>query len=112
MFFSAEYLSNPGAKEILMHEPASIRRLLIVEPCEECLRLIPGLRIAGWEVDTCALESAVSRPCDVGLIRLMPRHFEQPQLIKDLITRSHTEWIAVLTADDLRRELIGDFVCE
>ncbi len=95
-----------------MHEPASIRRLLIVEPCEECLRLIPGLRIAGWEVDACALEAAVSRPCDVGLIRLMPQHFEQPQLIKDLITRSNTEWIAVLTADDLRRDLIGDFVCE
>jgi DNA-binding NtrC family response regulator len=95
-----------------MHELASIRRLLIVEPCDECLRLIPGLRVAGWEVDSCTLESAASRPCDVGLIRLMPQHFEQPQLIKELITRSNTEWIAVLTADDLRRELIGDFVCE
>jgi len=63
-------------------------------------------------VDSCALESAASHPCDVGLIRLMPQHFEQPQLIKELITRSNTEWIAVLTADDLRRELIGDFVCE
>jgi DNA-binding NtrC family response regulator len=95
-----------------MHELASIRRLLIVEPCDECLRLIPGLRVAGWEVDSCTLESAAFRPCDVGLIRLMPQHFEQPQLIKELITRSNTEWIAVLTADDLRRELIGDFVCE
>jgi DNA-binding NtrC family response regulator len=95
-----------------MHELASIRRLLIVEPCDECLRLIPGLRVAGWEVDSCTLESAASRPCDVGLIRLMPQHFEQPQLIKELITRSNTEWIAVLTADDLRREFIGDFVCE
>jgi DNA-binding NtrC family response regulator len=95
-----------------MHELASIRRLLIVEPCDECLRLIPGLRVAGWEVDSCTLESAASRPCNVGLIRLMPQHFEQPQLIKELITRSNTEWIAVLTADDLRRELIGDFVCE
>jgi DNA-binding NtrC family response regulator len=95
-----------------MHELASIRRLLIVEPCDECLRLIPGLRVAGWEVDSCTLESAASRPCDVGLIRLMPQHLEQPQLIKELITRSNTEWIAVLTADDLRRELIGDFVCE
>jgi DNA-binding NtrC family response regulator len=103
---------NPGAKEIHMHELASIRRLLIVEPCEECLQLIPGLRIAGWEVDNCTLESAGSRSCDVGLIRLMPEHFEHPEVVKDLITRSNTEWIAVLTADDLRRELIGDFVCE
>ncbi|MFJ3486952.1 sigma-54-dependent transcriptional regulator [Pseudomonas sp. NPDC090202] len=95
-----------------MHETASIRRLLIVEPCDECLRLIPGLRIAGWEVDSCTLESAAARPCDVGLIRLMPQHFDHPEVVKDLITRSNTEWIAVLTADDLRRELIGDFVCE
>jgi len=95
-----------------MHELASIRRLLIVEPCEECLQLIPGLRIAGWEVDSCTLESVGSRPFDVGLIRLMPEHFEHPEVVKGLITRSNTEWIAVLTADDLRRELIGDFVCE
>ncbi|RAU48056.1 MULTISPECIES: sigma-54 dependent transcriptional regulator [unclassified Pseudomonas] len=95
-----------------MHELASVRRLLIVEPCEDCLRLIPGLRIAGWEVDTCGLDEALSHPCDVGLIRLLPQHFDQPQRIKDLITRSQTEWIAVLTADDLRRESIGDFVCE
>ena len=95
-----------------MHELASIRRLLIVEPCDECLRLIPGLRAAGWEVDSCALDQAASRSCDVGLIRLLPQHLDQPQVIKDLITRSNTEWIAALSADDLRRELIGDFVCE
>ncbi|WP_296261439.1 MULTISPECIES: sigma-54-dependent transcriptional regulator [unclassified Pseudomonas] len=95
-----------------MHELASTRRLLIVEPCEESLSLIPGLRIAGWQVDSCSLQAAASYPCDVGLIRLMPHHLEHPQVIKDLIGRSHTEWIAVLTADDLRRELIGDFVCE
>jgi DNA-binding NtrC family response regulator len=95
-----------------MHELASIRRLLIVDPCEECLHLVPALRTAGWEVDSCTLESAASRPCDVGLIRLMPQHFEHPELVKDLITRSNTEWIAVLAPDDLRREKIGDFVCE
>jgi len=95
-----------------MHELAPTRRLLIVEPCEESLRLIPGLRAAGWEVDSCTLQSAASRPCDVGLIRLMPQHFEHPEVVKDLITRSNTEWIAVLTPDDLRRDKIGDFVCE
>jgi DNA-binding NtrC family response regulator len=42
----------------------------------------------------------------------MPQHFEHPDLVKELITRSNTEWIAVLTPDDLRREKIGDFVCE
>ncbi|MCF7544698.1 sigma-54 dependent transcriptional regulator [Pseudomonas sp. P2647] len=95
-----------------MHDLASIRRLLIVEPCEECLRLVPGLRIAGWDVDSCTLEEAALRPCDVGLIRLLPEHFEHPEVVKSLISRSNTEWIAVLTSEDLRREHIGDFVCE
>ncbi|MBD8600677.1 sigma-54-dependent Fis family transcriptional regulator [Pseudomonas sp. CFBP 8772] len=95
-----------------MHDLASIRRLLIVEPCEECLQLVPGLRIAGWDVDSCTLEEAALRPCDVGLIRLLPEHFEHPEVVKSLISRSNTEWIAVLTSEDLRREHIGDFVCE
>ncbi|TDV56853.1 DNA-binding NtrC family response regulator [Pseudomonas graminis] len=95
-----------------MHDLASIRRLLIVEPCEECLQLVPGLRIAGWDVDSCTLEEAALRPCDVGLIRLLPEHFEHPGVVKSLISRSNTEWIAVLSSEVLRREHIGDFVCE
>lgn len=95
-----------------MHDLASIRRLLIVEPSEECLQLIPGLRIAGWDIDTCALEEVAMRPCDVGLICLLPEHFDQPEGVRSLISRSNTEWIAVLTREDLRREHIGDFVCE
>jgi DNA-binding NtrC family response regulator len=95
-----------------MHDLASIRRLLIVEPCEECLQLVPGLRIAGWDVDSCTLDEAALRPCDVGLIRLLPEHFEHPEVVKALISRSNTEWIAVLASEDLRREHIGDFVCE
>jgi len=95
-----------------MHESASPRRLLIVDPCDDCHRLIPVLRAAGWDVDSSTLESAANRTCDVGLIRLLPHHFEHPELVKELITRSNTEWIAVLTPDDLRREKIGDFVCE
>jgi DNA-binding NtrC family response regulator len=96
-----------------MHESAPpLRRLLIVDPCDDCHQLIPVLRAAGWDVDSSTVEAAVSRSCDVGLIRLMPYHFEHPEVVKDLITRSHTEWIAVLSPDDLRREKIGDFVCE
>lgn len=100
-----------------MHETGTPRRLLIVDPCDDCHQLIPALRLAGWSVDSNTLEAAVSdaslgRNCDVGLIRLMPQHFEHPDLVRELITRSNTEWIAVLSPDDLRREKIGDFVCE
>ncbi|GAB7530617.1 sigma-54 dependent transcriptional regulator [Pseudomonas sp. 3A(2025)] len=95
-----------------MPETAPSRRLLIVDPCDDCHQLIPVLHAAGWDVDSSSLESALNLGCDVGLIRLMPYHFEHPEMVRELITRSNTEWIAVLTPDDLRREKIGDFVCE
>ncbi|KPY37956.1 Sigma-54 dependent transcription regulator [Pseudomonas syringae pv. primulae] len=95
-----------------MHESAPTRRLLIVDPCDDCHQLIPVLHAVGWAVDSSTLESALNLSCDVGLIRLMPDHFEHPEMVKELITRTNTQWIAVLAPDDLRREKIGDFVCE
>jgi DNA-binding NtrC family response regulator len=95
-----------------MLESAQLRRLLVVDPCDDCHRLIPVLREAGWAVDSCTLESAADRSCDVGLLRLMPYHIEHPEAVKELIARSHTEWIAVLSPEDLRRQKFGDFVCE
>ncbi|MCF5709526.1 AAA domain-containing protein [Pseudomonas syringae] len=95
-----------------MHESAPSRRLLIVDPCDDCHQLTPVLHAAGWTVDSSSLESALNLSCDVGLIRLMPDHFEHPEVVMELITRTNTQWIAVLSPDDLRREKIGDFVCE
>ncbi|MEB0040619.1 MULTISPECIES: sigma-54 dependent transcriptional regulator [unclassified Pseudomonas] len=95
-----------------MQESAPLRRLLVVDPCDDCHRLIPALRDAGWGVDSSTLELAVERSCDVGLLRLLPYHVEHPEAVKDLITRSHTEWIAVVSPEDLRRQQFGDFVCE
>lgn len=95
-----------------MYEAAQTRRLLIVDPSDDCHQLIPVLQTAGWAVDSNTLEAALNQRCDVGLIRLMPEHFEHPEMVKELITRSNTQWIAVLAPNDLRREKIGDFVCE
>ena len=92
-----------------MHEAAQTRRLLIVDPSDDCHQLIPVLQAAGWAVDSNTLEAALNQRCDVGLIRLMPEHFEHPEAVKELITRSNTQWIAVLAPNDLRREKIGDF---
>jgi len=88
------------------------RRLLVVDPCDDCHRLLPGLRTIGWDVDSCDLESARERSCDVGLLRLQPFHLESPEAVKDLISRSGTEWIAVLSQEVLRLQKVGDFVCE
>ncbi|WP_419710679.1 sigma 54-interacting transcriptional regulator [Pseudomonas sp. NFX224] len=95
-----------------MSEALALRRLLVVDPCDDCHRLLPGLRSVGWDVDSCSLEHAADRTCDVGLLRLQPFHLERPDAVKELISRSGTEWIAVLTQDVLRLQNVGDFVCE
>jgi DNA-binding NtrC family response regulator len=51
-------------------------------------------------------------PCDVGLLRLQASHLRHPDAVKDMIKRSNTEWIAVLSAEQLRMQNVGDFVCE
>jgi len=45
-------------------------------------------------------------------LRLQPYHLERPEAVKELISRSGTEWIAVLSQDVLRLQNVGDFVCE
>ncbi|MDH0650200.1 sigma-54 dependent transcriptional regulator [Pseudomonas sp. GD03858] len=95
-----------------MLETAAHRRLLIVDPCDDCHRLLPGLRSVGWDVRSCTLEAALEQPCDVGLVRLQVSHLRHPDAVKDLIKRSNTEWIAVLSAEELRLQNVGDFVCE
>jgi DNA-binding NtrC family response regulator len=95
-----------------MLDTASLRRLLIVDPCDDCHRLLPGLRSVGWDVRSCTLEAAMEQPCDVGLVRLQASHLLHPEAVKDLIKRSNTEWIAVLSAEELRLQNVGDFVCE
>ena len=88
------------------------RRLLVVDPCDDCHQIVPGLRNIGWDVDSCNLDAVIDRSCDVGLIRLQPFHLERPEAVKDMISRSGTEWIAVLSPDTLQMKTVGDFVCE
>ena len=71
-----------------MIETPALRRLLVVDPCDDCHRLLPGLRSVGWDVDSCTLENAADRSCDVGLLRLQPFHLERPEAVKELISRS------------------------
>lgn len=95
-----------------MIEVPALRRLLVVDPCDDCYRLLPGLRSVGWDVDSCTLENVADKTCDVGLLRLQPFHLEHPEAVKELISRSGTEWIAVLNQEVLRLQNVGDFVCE
>ncbi|WP_339531275.1 sigma-54 dependent transcriptional regulator [Pseudomonas mucidolens] len=95
-----------------MVESPALRSLLVVDPCDDCHRLLPGLKAAGWDVDSSTLAAVGERTCDVGLLRLQPFHLERPEAVKELITRSGTEWIAVLSPEVLLLQNVGDFVCE
>ncbi|WP_454255435.1 sigma 54-interacting transcriptional regulator [Pseudomonas sp. Marseille-Q8238] len=88
------------------------RRLMVVDPCPECERLLPDLQASGWKVHSCELEKAGDGSCDVGLIRLHPSHLARPERLKKLIGQSGTEWIAVLNADVLQQPKVGDFIGE
>ncbi|MCY1274715.1 Anaerobic nitric oxide reductase transcription regulator NorR [compost metagenome] len=88
------------------------RRLLVVEPCADCISLLPDLRSAGWDVASCALNTLAPPPCDVGLLRLQANQLQRPENIKELIRHSNTEWIAVLSPDALRSKDMGDFISE
>lgn len=57
---------------------SSPRRLLVVDPYEDCHQLLPELQKMGWSVDSCSLTSVVGRSCDVVLFRLLSEHLEHP----------------------------------
>ncbi|SDW59286.1 DNA-binding transcriptional response regulator, NtrC family, contains REC, AAA-type ATPase, and a Fis-type DNA-binding domains [Pseudomonas syringae] len=95
-----------------MHETAPARRLLMIDPDEACQHLIPILQAAGWTVESSTLDTDPVDDYDVGLIHLKATHFEHLDTLEKRITRNTTRWVALLTANDLRRERIGDFVCQ
>ncbi|AYC35074.1 sigma-54-dependent Fis family transcriptional regulator [Pseudomonas cavernae] len=96
----------------MLNTTVGTRRLLMVDPCDHCHQLLPNLSNIGWDVESCTLDAAVSRVCDVGLLRLHSTHLDRPEHIKNLIQRSGTEWIAILSPDLLSRKGTSDLIGE
>jgi DNA-binding NtrC family response regulator len=94
------------------NQVATPRRLLVVDPCVECQRLLPQLQAGGWQVHNCRLADAQDHVCDVGLVRLAAEHLDNPQSLKRLISLSGTEWIAVLNPETLQLPDVGNFIGE
>ncbi|WP_277051947.1 sigma-54 dependent transcriptional regulator [Zestomonas thermotolerans] len=88
------------------------RLLLVVDPEGDCAQLLPKLGLAGWKVATCALDSLSPPPSDVGLMCLGYQQLQRPEAVKELIRRSSTEWIAVLSQDMLRTPGVSNFISE
>ncbi len=72
--------------------------------CRDFARRVGQWTAARWKRRANAL--ATSACCACG------RSLERPETVKDLISRSGTEWIAVLSPDTLPVNGVGDFVCE
>ncbi|MGQ7819425.1 sigma-54-dependent transcriptional regulator [Metapseudomonas furukawaii] len=89
------------------------RRLLLVDPCDQCRRLQPHLEEAGWLVSSQSLDQAQAASYDIGLLRLRTEHLLRPEGVKHLISRSGTEWIALVDplAEDVQGldEFIGEW---
>lgn len=94
-----------------MHGLAPTQRLLMIDGADDCHPLVTFLKDAGWTVHDKTLGSASDADYDVGLIHLKADHFEHLHELEERFTRSNMRWIAVLSANDLRREKIGDFAC-
>ncbi|CAE6954853.1 Fis family transcriptional regulator [Pseudomonas marincola] len=90
----------------------SCRRLLVIDPCEACRSLMPGLRSAGWQVECAVLDQAESRDCDVGLIPIGPDTLRDREHLKQLLGSSSAEWIAVLSPEVVSMPEVADFVGE
>jgi len=89
------------------------RQLLVIDPCDECERLLPRVRAAGWTLRRCRLEEGGSLPGDVVLIRLGEALLQQPQALFALLRRSAVSCVALLDGPSLARaevaELIGEW---
>ncbi|MCU9951505.1 sigma-54-dependent transcriptional regulator [Pseudomonas solani] len=90
----------------------STRRVLMIDPCEECRQLLPRLQASGWTVESRESRQAQAGGYDVGLLCLRHEHLDNPERIKTLISSSGTEWIGLLGPDIAPQERVEDFAGE
>ncbi len=88
------------------------RRLLVIEPCEECRGLFPRLRAAGWLVEARALSDAGLHPCQVAMLCFHSDALSRLNEIKAAITDNAAEWVALVSAQDISKAKLRDFISE
>lgn len=89
------------------------RQLLVIDPCDECERLLQHVQAAGWALRRCRLDECGSLHGDVLLIRLGEALLQQPQALQALLRRSAASCVALLDGPGPARaevaELIGEW---
>lgn len=91
---------------------SATRRLLVVDPCNECETLCSTLQANGWLVQQGELRSVQEQVCDVGILRLQRQHLARPEAVKALIRNSGAEWVAVVSPESLGDKAACDFISE
>ena len=88
------------------------RRLLLVDPCDECASLNIHLRAAGWKVHNVELGEANLPACDLGMLRLHPAHLDNLKKVKALINRTGIQWIVAVPQHLLQQPRVAKFIAE
>jgi DNA-binding NtrC family response regulator len=88
------------------------RRLLVIEPCEECRGLFAHLRAAGWLVEARSLSDAGLHPCQVGMLCFHSGLVSRLEEIKPVIANNVAEWVALVSAQGMSNSLLCDFISE
>ena len=88
------------------------RRLLLVDPCDECATLNIHLRAAGWEIHNVGFEEISPPDCDLGMLRLHPAHLENLKKVKALINRTGIQWVVAVSQQLLQQPRVAKFIAE
>lgn len=88
------------------------RRLLLVDPCDECANLSTHLRASGWEIRSVELDRTNPPDSDLGMLRLQPEHLENLKKVKALINRTGIQWVVAVPQPMLEQPGVSRFIAE
>lgn len=91
---------------------AASRLLVVIDPFDECERLLSRLEDGGWTLRRCRLDAAAEQSGEVVLICLGERTLRQPRQLLELVRRRPAGWVALLHGQSLGRSDVRDWIDE
>lgn len=94
---------------------AASHPLVVIDPFDECERLLSRLEDGGWAVRRCRLDEAAEQRGEVMLICLGERTLRQPRQLLELLRLRPAGWVALLHGQGLERgdacDWLGEWFC-
>ena len=88
------------------------RRLLLVDPCNECTELGKHLGATGWEIRSASLDEIGLPACDLGMLRLQSSHLDNLKKVKALINQTGIQWVVAVPQSMLQLPRVEKFIAE